>query len=239
MSGDQKLTNKRCKTCSTNIEAKSAIFHCVACDECMHLTKKCTGMSQDAIIGISSIMQNVLLIRQKCLELKKKDKILDVFVSSRTDKTMRDLKQEVVEIRGKAKLTGNQLKEIKSAIEIKSVQPSPAEPKPVDALQTQRKILKKEYYDNIRFRGIPELNSTNSRDRCEHDLKEVKAIAKHLRVTCNVTDLKRLGKYQEVKSRTLVVKIDSDYAKRLILLSLAKMKHYSKPVFISKELNPS
>ena len=73
MSGDQKITNKRCKTCSTTIEAKSAIFHCVACGECMHLTKKCTGMPRDAIIGISSIMQNVLLKCQKCQELKKKE----------------------------------------------------------------------------------------------------------------------------------------------------------------------
>ena len=67
----------------------------------------------------------------------------------------------------------------------------------------------------------------------------MKAIAKHLRVTCNVTDLKRLGKYQEGKSLTLVAKINSDNAKRLILLSLAKMKDYGKPAFISKELNPS
>ena len=75
-------------------------------------------------IGISSIMQKILLICQKNLELKKKkDKILDVIVSSRTDKTLRELKQEVVEIRGEAKLIGNQLKAIKSAIEIKSVQP--------------------------------------------------------------------------------------------------------------------
>ena len=133
---------------------------------------------------------------------------------------------------------GTSLKEIKSANEIKSVQPSPAEPKPVDAPQTQ-KILKKEYYDSIRRRGIPELVSTNSRDRYEHHLKEVKAIAKHVRITCNVTDLKRLGKYQEGKSRTLVAEIDSDYAIRLILLSLAKMKDYGKPVFISKKLNPS
>ena len=112
---------------------------------------------------------------------------------------MRELKHEVVEIRGQAKLIGNQLKAIKSAIEIRSVQPSPAEPKPVDAPQTQRKILKKENYDGIQYRGIPELVSTNSTDRYELDLKELKSIAKHLRVTCNVTDLKRLGKYQKGK----------------------------------------
>ena len=93
--------------------------------------------------------------------------------------------------------------------------------------------------DSIRFRGIPELVSTNSRDRYENDLKDVKAIAKHLRVTCNVTFLKTLGKYQEGKSRTLVAKIDSDYAKRLILLSRTKMQDYGKPVLISEELSPS
>ena len=94
------------------------------------------------IIGISSIMQNVLLICEKCLELKKKDKILDVIVSSRTDETMRELKQEVVEIRGEAKLIENQLNAIKNTIEIISVQPQPLEPKAVDAPQTQGKTVK-------------------------------------------------------------------------------------------------
>ena len=86
------------------------------------------------------------------------------------------------------------------------MQPLPAEPKLVDDPQTQRKILKKEYYNGIRFRGIPELVSTKTRDRYEHDLKEVKAIAKHLGVTCNITDLIRLRKYQERKVELLSVK---------------------------------
>ena len=101
-----------------------------------------------------------------------------------------------------------------------------------------KKPVNKEQYHGIRFRGIPELNSKSTRDRYEHELKEVKAIIKHLKVFCNVTDFKRLGKFSENKHRTLVVKIDSDYAKRLILLSLRKLKDYSKRVFISKELNP-
>ena len=82
------------------------------------------------------------------------------------------------------------------------------------------------------------MKSNNSRERYEHDLKQVKAVTKHLQITCNVTDLKRVGKFSEGKSRTLIVKIDSDYAKRLILLSLSKMKNYKMPIFISKELNP-
>ena len=141
-------------------------------------------------------------------ELIEKNKLLDVIVSSRTDKTIREIKQEVVEIRGEAKLTGNQLKQTEKAIKIKSVQPSPAVRKPVYAPRTKQKILKEENYDGTRFTGSPELISTNSRIRYEHDLKEVKTIAKHFTVTCNVTDLKRSGKYQEGKSRTLVAKIE-------------------------------
>ena len=53
-----------------------------------------------------------------------------------------------------------------------------------------------------------------------------------------LTDRKKLGKFSEGKDQTLIAKIDSDYAKRLILLSLRKMKDYRTPVFISKELNP-
>ena len=45
-----------------------------------------------------------------------------------------------------------------------------------------------------------------------------------------------MGNFSESKTRTLIVKLDSDYSKRLILLSLRKLKHYKIPVFISKEL---
>ena len=65
----------------------------------------------------------------------------------------------------------------------------------------------------------------------------MKEVTKHLKVTCNVTDKKRQGKIVEERDRTLIVKIDSDYAKRLTLLSLGKMKEYKTPVFISKKLN--
>ena len=48
-----------------------------------------------------------------------------------------------VEIRGEAKINGNQLKEIKIAIQNQGIQSSPAAPKSVDAPQTQQKVLKK------------------------------------------------------------------------------------------------
>ena len=93
-----------------------------------------------------------------------------------------------------------------------------------------KKPANHENFVGIRFRGILELKTNNIRERYEHDLKKVKRVTKHLKVTCNVTDKKRLRKFIESRNCTLIVRIDSDYAKWLILFSLSKMKDYKTPV---------
>ena len=61
-----------------------------------------------------------------------------------------------------------------------------------------------------------------------------------LTVEARITDLKRLGKYEDVKrSRTVVVNASNERQKRLILISLANLKNYDKTLFVSKELSPS
>ena len=74
-------------------------------------------------MGMSSIMQNVLLICQKCPELNKKDKILDVIVSSRTDETISEPKQEAVEKKGKQNQLGTDLKRLKVLLKLKVYNP--------------------------------------------------------------------------------------------------------------------
>ena len=55
----------------------------------------------------------------------------------------------------------------------------PSEPKPANKQIHQIKIpTKQENYDGIRFWGIPELKTINSRERYEHDLEQVKEITK-------------------------------------------------------------
>ena len=51
--------------------------------------------------------------------------------------------------------------------------------------------------------------------------------------------LKEWETFLKANLRALIVKLDSDYPKRLILLSLRKLKDYKIPVFISKELTIS
>ena len=220
MSGDEKQVQKhrRCKTCSSSIDSKMAIIHCVACGDSMHLTTKCTGLTQDVIISISGILNNISLICQNCVDLKKKDALLDHISSFRENEEVKELRNDLEETRAEIKVNNlsinAQLQELKSMIEAKTIAapPPPCEPKPVMHVHHSKKATK-EQYDGIRFRGIPELKTSNSRERYEHDLKQVKLITKHLNVTCNVTDLKRLGKFSEGNDRTLIAKIDSDYAK--------------------------
>ena len=247
MSQEQKEKTKhhRCKSCSTSIENKSAIFLYVACGECMHLTPKCTGLSNEIIMCISGILNNILLICQSCVDLKQKDALLDQITNIRKNNETEKLLQEVEELRAEIKVNNRavntQLNSIQQELgeKPKTSPHPPTEPKPKPIKLPQQKTPKNhENYEGIRFRGIPELKSNNSRERYEHDLKQVKAVTKHLQITCNVTDLKQVGKFSEGKSRTLIVKIDSDYAKRLILLSLSKMKNYKMPIIISNELNP-
>ena len=237
MGKEHQTKSGKCKTCSKPIDQKSAIYHCVACGENMHLNPKCTGMSEGAIIGISSIINNVLLVCQSCVDLKRKDIIIDQIAQCRTEQPISEIKTEIEELRAEIKVNTLSIKteigQLKTSYAQKTAMlPSNAQKTPLT------KPVDKQQYEGIRLRGIPEMNSKSSRERYENDLKEVKAIMKHLKVHGNVTDLKRLGKYTEGKNRTLVAKLDSDYAKRLILLSLRKMKEYDKQVFISKELTP-
>ena len=82
--------------------------------------------------------------------------------------------------------------------------------------------------------------SISSRDRHEHDLEEVNKLFAFFKIEAKITDLKRLGKYEEGKRpRTIVVNVSNEWQKRLILMSLAKLKNYDKTLFVSKELSPS
>ena len=106
MSQEQKEKTKhnRCKSCSTSIENKSAIFLCVACGECMHLTPKCTGLSNEIIMCVSGILNNILLICQSCVDLKQKDALLDQITNIRKNNETEKLLQEVEELRAEIKV---------------------------------------------------------------------------------------------------------------------------------------
>ena len=114
--------------------------------------------------------------------------------------------------------------------------------KPQNRNEPKQQTFKKpeSNYNGIRIRGLLELDPKNSRDRHEHDLKEVNKMFAFLTVEAKITDLNRLGKYEEGKKpRTVVVNVSYESQKRLTLMSMAKLKNYDKTLFVSKELSPS
>ena len=52
----------------------------------------------------------------------------------------------------------------------------------------------------------------------------------------HVTHIKRLGKFSEGKHRTMAMKIDSDYAKRLILLSVKNWNTTANQYLLANKL---
>ena len=113
----------------------------------------------------------------------------------------------------------------------------PSEPK-VTQLPQKPKQINKETFDQIRLRGIPELRLDNIRERFNHDINEAKSIFAHLAVEGNFKELKRIEKYTEGRNQYIVITLNSQHAKRLILLSLSKLKTFSNPVYASEELTP-
>ena len=133
-----------------------------------------------------------------------------------------------------------EMESIKQSVEdMKSAPKRPPHPEPTQLIS--RKPNAQATYDGIRIRGIEEMKSKDSRKRHEHDLEEVNKLFAFLTINAEVTDFKRLGKFEEdaSKPRTITVKLSNDWQKRLILVSLAKLKHYEKTVYVSKELSPN
>ena len=80
----------------------------------MHLTSKSAGLSNDVIFGLSTVIHNVLLFCQSCVELKKKDQIIDQIRNSRE-------KQEQKEFEENVKTLRNEVEEIKKNLNVNNL----------------------------------------------------------------------------------------------------------------------
>ena len=83
----------------------------------------------------------------------------------------------------------------------------------------------------------PELKDTNARKRAEHDKAEIENVLKFLNVDSNIEDCRRIGTYNQNKDRTIIVKLSNDWNRKLLLLSLGKLRNYDKKVYLSRELS--
>ena len=107
-----------------------------------------------------------------------------------------------------------EMESIKQIVEdMKSAPKRPPHPEPTQLIS--RKPNAQATYNGNGIRGFEEMKSKDSRKRHEHDLEEVNKLFVFLTINSEVTDLKRLGKFEEdaSKPRTIIVKLSNDWQK--------------------------
>ena len=63
-----------------------------------------------------------------------------------------------------------------------------------------------------------------------------KKVLSHMDVNASIGDVIRLGRYDENKTRTILLKVPNAYQRRMTLLSARKLKNSSQPFFLSRQL---
>ena len=78
MSHKSEIPDKsQCRTCREELNKADPIVHCVTRAGKMHLTESCTFLSKAALNGIKELGLNALLICDDCVELKKRDELIE------------------------------------------------------------------------------------------------------------------------------------------------------------------
>ena len=220
------IDSETCAKCNKAEDAGRDWISCDVCESWFHYG--CSGLPSDLIPQIAKA--KFLLFRCKlCLSRKsftKPSKINEI-IKSTLEATIPSLIETAVK------------GVIPSSLNIgdQPVVPSDANG-PSLLANTQPKLFRPANTCSIRIRGITEPSgSINS--RLQSDRKSVEEVVNHLGVKCQVTDIRRLGKFapDSALPRTLLATVGSIFEKRLILSSLHKLKNYPCKVFLSRDLS--
>ena len=212
-----KSVSDSCSTCWEKIPKNESSFDCFCCGCRLHLNEDCTGLSEAAVNGVPALGKKALLICNKSVEEKRQDNLTKAAHESATSKELRETQMKTLE---------NEMSDLKKTVtEIKTQlttkQPDSDYPIQPSSIVSRRKPPPKpaEELDGIRIRGIPE--STNKETRLRQE--QVQEVLTHMDVNASIRDVKRLGRYEENKTRTILLKVPNAYQRRMILLSARKL----------------
>ena len=227
-----KSISDSCFTCDEKILKNESSFDCFVCGCRMHLTKNFTGPSEAAVNGVLAIGKNALLLCNKCIEEKRHEKLaqpahVNTVSNEHQESQVKNLETEMTEL----KKTVSEIKTLLTRKPPDSGQPA----QPITKSQEQMPKPTKEL-DGIRIRGIPESTEKEARVRQEHDLAEAQKLLTHMEVNAIIGDVIRFGRYEENKLRTILLKVPNAYQRRMVLLSARKLKTFTQPIFLSKQL---
>ena len=106
--------------CNSNTNAREQSFECIACGCRMHLTAKCTKLSNNAMSGKKELGMNILLLCNMCVSAKQQEKIRSLLAKpdpvkeeklEKMENEMKEFKETVSEIRNILSKLAKQSKE--------------------------------------------------------------------------------------------------------------------------------
>ena len=199
------------------------------CGNRMHLSEQCTELSDVALKGILALGKNVLLLCNNCVGEKCHETIMQDVNENKENQ-----KKQLQNIDAEMTAMKQTISEIKTFLTHKAKETEVQNPVTTSATNT---LKPPEELDGIRIRGIKECADKNPMNRQNHDYAEVQKILAHLNVSTEINDIIRLGKYDENKTRTILIKIPNPWQRRKILLSARELKTFDTPIFLSRQLS--
>lgn len=229
-----------CKTCDEKVSGTQR-FWCFSCGVVLHMTPECTGFSASVVKSFQEVTRNVLLLCNLCAENERETLIQDVYatrmnrleeennhklqaIQDKLDEYKMNVSDTYASVVALKKETKNIASKLEQPVQVKAFESKVAEPR------------------GLRLRGIPEMSGIPPDKAFKKDMEKVESVFEFLAgKKCNIKSLKRVGQFKDLspKPRTLIVQVDNEACRTLLLKASRELKNYrelSGPVFLSKEL---
>ena len=229
-----------CKTCDEKVSGTQR-FWCFSCGVVLHMTPECTGFSASVVKNFQELTRNVLFLCNLFAENKRETLIQDVYATrmSRLEEENNHKLQAIQDKLDEYKMNVSDTYASVVALkkETKDIASELEQPVQVKAFETKVAGPR-----GLRLRGIPEMPGILPDKAFTKDMEKVESVSEFLAgKKCNVKSLRRVGQFKDLspKRRTLIVHVDNEACRTLLLKASREMKNYrelSGPVFLSKEL---
>ena len=161
----------------------------------MHLNENCTKLIKVFLDGIKDLEQNALLLWNRSVVLKKRDKLIETASAIRQPKALQADFNEMT-------------KTISKEVVLSEMPPLPSISKHIEIPKPEPKKL-----GGVRIHGVVESTGTAKapREKNEHDMSQIHKMLTFMDIDCEITDVKWLGTCQEEKDRTILLRVPNNY----------------------------
>ena len=229
-----------CKNCDEKV-SETQRFWCFSCGVVLHMTPECTGFSASVVKCFQEVTRNLLLLCIFCAENESETLIQDVYATrmNRLEEKNNHKLQAIQDKPDEYKMNVSDTYASVVALKKETKNIALKLEQPVQVKAFESKVAETE---RLRLKGVPEKFGIPPDKAFKKDMEKVESVFEFLAgKKCNVKSLKRIGQFKDLspKPRTLVVQVDNEAYRTLLLKASRELKNYrelSGPVFLSKEL---